>query len=82
MLHTVMGQSGPACPQCASTNDGYEKNEETEMASSREEYYRPYGGTAGFGQPGYFSESDSAAMNQPGISPRRPKKNEYDPMET
>ena len=82
MMHMSMGQSGPACPQCASTHEGYEQNEDTEMASSREEYYRPYGGTAGFGQAGYFSSSDSAAMKRPAVTPRRAKENDYDAMET
>jgi len=81
MLHTVMGQNGTACPQCASMNDGYEKIEDTEMASSREEYYRPYDGASGPGQAGYFSPADSAAMNNPGLTPRRKKEDEYDAME-
>jgi len=54
MLHTVMGQNGTACPQCASMNDGYEKTEDTEMASSREEYYRPYDGAPGPWAGGVF----------------------------
>ncbi|MFN0106592.1 MAG: hypothetical protein ACKV2U_31420 [Bryobacteraceae bacterium] len=82
IAHTMMGRNGPACPQCASTNEGYEKTEDTEMASSREEYYRPYGGAAGYGQAGYFSDSDSAAMNRPGLPPLKPKRDEYDAMET
>ena len=82
MMHTSMGQNGPACPQCASTNEGYEKTGDTEMAASREEYYRPYGGVAGYGQPGYFSSSDSAAMNRPGVAPRRSNEDECDAMET
>ena len=82
MLHTSMGQNGPACPQCASTHEGYEKNEDTELASTREQYYQPYGGTAAYGEPGYFSSSDSAAMNRPSLTPRREKEEDYDAMET
>ena len=78
-----MGQNGPACPQCASTHSGYPPNEDSEIASSREEYYRPYGGAAAYGQSGYFSDSDEAAMNRPGVAPRRPpKEDDYDAMET
>ena len=83
MMHTSMGQNGPACPQCASTHTGYPPNEDSELASSREEYYRPYGGTAAYGQSGYFSDSDEAAMNRPGVAPRGPlKEDDYDAMET
>ena len=83
MMHTSMGQNGPACPQCASTHSGYPPNEDSEIASSREEYYRPYGGAAAYGQSGYFSDSDEAAMNRPGVAPRRPpKEDDYDAMET
>lgn len=82
MSHTVMGQNGPACPQCASVQDGYETTEDTELATSREQYYRPFGGAGGFGRAGYFTAADSAAMNRPGLLPRRPARDEYDPMET
>ena len=58
------------------------RTDDTEMASSREEYYRPYGGAAAFGQPGYFSGDDSAAISRPGVAPPTPKQKKYDPMET
>lgn len=82
MSHTVMGQNGPACPQCASMHQGYEENEETDFASSRDEYYRPYGGVPGFGHASYFSGADAGAMNRPGPMPVRRRQDEYDPMET
>jgi len=82
MAHTVMGQNGPACPGCAATHQGYESNEDTELAASRDEYYRPYGGVAGYGQPGFFSGSDAARMNQPATLPRRSASDDYDAMET
>ncbi|MBL8238399.1 MAG: hypothetical protein JNM66_13325 [Bryobacterales bacterium] len=83
MIHTSMGQNGPACPGCAATHDGYARNEETELAASREEYYRPYGGVAGYGQQGYFSGADAAAMNRGPVAQRRPaQEDDYDAMET
>ena len=84
--HTVMGQTGPACPDCAAANPAYAKNDDTDIAASRNEFYRPYGGAAAFGVAGlgaaaYFSASDSASMNQP--FPRRLKKEvDYDHTET
>jgi len=81
-MHTSMGQNGPACPGCASMHEGYEKNEDTEFASTREDYYSPYGGAAGYGQAGYFSSADSAAMNRPAMPLRRSKEDDYDAMET
>jgi hypothetical protein len=82
MAHTVMGQTGPACPGCAATHQGYASNEDTEMAAARDDYYRPYGGVAGFGQPGFFSGADAAAINQPSVLPRRGAQDDYDAMET
>ena len=83
MMHMSMGQMGPACPSCASRDASYPKNEDTELASSRDEYYQPYGGAAAFGQQGFFSGADSAAMNQPPLIPQRRRTEEdYDAMET
>lgn len=83
MMHTSMGQSGPACPSCAATNPGYAQNEDTEMAASRDEYYRPYGGAAAYGQAGYFSGTDAAAMNRAPVAPRRSgAEDSYDAMDT
>jgi len=82
MLHTSMGQMGPACPSCASRDGSYPKNEDTELASSRDEYYEPYGGAAAYGHAGYFSGTESAAMNQPLMPQRRPKEDDYDATET
>lgn len=82
MMHTVMGQNGPACPRCASMNQGYAQTEDTELAASRDEYYRPYGGAAAYGQPGFFSRSDSSAMNRPAAMPVRRQDEDYDAMET
>lgn len=82
MAHTAMGQNGPACPHCASTHEGYESNEDSEMASTRDEYYEPYGGAAAYGQPGFFSDTDSAHMNRPAAQLQPRKRNEYDPKET
>lgn len=82
MTHTLMGQNGPACPQCASANQGYEANEDTELAGSREQYYQPYGGAAAFGRAGYFTPADSAALDHPGLNPQWSKKNKYDAKET
>ena len=83
MMHTSMGQSGPACPGCAATHNGYPPNEDTELAASREEYYRPYGGAAGYGQAGYFSGTDATAMNRAPVAPRtRGAEDDYDAMET
>jgi len=92
--HVVNGQQGPACPQCVANHPGYPQNEHSSLAASREAYYRPFGGTAamglgalglgaaGLGAASFFSGDESAALNQPGAVPRRPRPEEYDAMET
>lgn len=86
MSHVVQGASGPACPGCASRNEGYEDTEDTEIADAREEYYAPYGGAAAYGSPGFFSGSDSAAMGSPGsvlFAPRKGAEDEdYDALDS
>jgi hypothetical protein len=87
--HMVMGQYGPACPQCAAANPGYQQNEDTELAAAREEYYRPYGG---FGKSGFFSRGDAAALGGAAIggaalggaafAAQPQQRPDYDPMET
>lgn len=79
--HAVMGPNGPACPQCASSQEGYGQTEDTEFAASRQEFYQPYGGVGGFGRQGFFSRSDSASMNRPASAPAQ-RQAEYDAMES
>jgi hypothetical protein len=55
--HTVMGPNGPACPQCANSQPGYEQNEDTVAAATRGGYYQQYG------KPGYFSKQDESSLN-------------------
>ncbi len=55
--HTVMGPNGPACPQCANSQPGYQQNEDTESAETRGGYYQQYG------QTGYFSKKDESSLN-------------------
>ena len=81
MAHTVPGANGMACPQCASQNEGYEETEDTEMAETRGEYYQRYGEGTQFGQPGFFTPSDSAALGSRGLPPVRREK-AYDPKES
>ncbi|MBM3784215.1 MAG: hypothetical protein FJW30_07625 [Acidobacteria bacterium] len=81
LAHTIPGPNGMACPQCASTADGYPENEDTQAASDRNEYYQRYGEGAQFGEPGYFSPADSAALaSQSPVLPFR--QDGYDPMES
>lgn len=81
VAHTAMGPNGPACPQCANADPGYEDTDEGDIASTRDEYYRPYGG---IGDAGYFTPRDSAALGQAGFLASTPQRQrqEYDPMET
>ena len=65
MAHTSMGQGGIACPQCASSQDGYQQNEETELAGARSGYFQQYG------KPGYFTKNDESSLNN-----KKPKKDD------
>ncbi len=65
MIHSSMGPSGTACPQCANMQPGYEQNEETEMAGARGSYYQQYGTS------GYFSKNDESSVN-----PKKREKND------
>jgi hypothetical protein len=69
LMHSVAGANGSACPACAATNSGYATTEDTEIESSRNAYFRQYG------QAGYFSPQDRAAMD-----PKRAER--YDEWET
>lgn len=80
--HAVPGPSGPACPQCAASHEGYDETEDTELAESRNAYYRPYGAVLGYGQAGFFSPLDSRAMNRPVAPVRHGQSDDYDAMET
>ncbi|MBI2689083.1 MAG: hypothetical protein HYX27_22495 [Acidobacteria bacterium] len=82
-MHTMMGDAGPACPQCASQAAGYEDNDDTDIAETRGQYFTQYGGAAQFGQRGFFSSADSAAMSQRAFGANPPAKQQrYDPKET
>lgn len=84
--HTVMSMAGAAgCPRCAASAEGFPKTDLTEMASAREAYYKPFGGTRGYGSSSYFSEEDEEAMRQRrvGAAASRPREDrDYDAMET
>ena len=96
MSHAVQGARGPACPGCASRNEGYADTEDTEIADAREQYYKPYGGAAAFGAAGlgvaglgaaaYFSQGDAAAMGAPGAMPfaqrKRAEDEDYDALDS
>lgn len=82
--HTMSGGDGaPACPRCAASHQGYESNEDTELASARDLYYKPYGGAAAFGTQGYFNPAESQFLNNPVREPKRPRdEEEYDHLDT
>lgn len=61
MVHTVMGPSGPACPSCANSQQGYARNEETELEATRSSYYSQYGGA------GYFSGKDKQSVEREAV---------------
>jgi hypothetical protein len=82
VAHAVMGQSGPACPQCASHTAGYDVTEDIEISEARDEYYSQYGGASSFGHRGFFSGHDSAAMAQRGIPQKPAQQRRYDAKET
>lgn len=82
-MHTVMGADGPACPRCAASHQGYESNDDTEFARERDENYRTYGGAAKYGEDGYFTEQESAAMGASTyVAPPVVKKKKYDPKDS
>lgn len=84
--HMVMSMAGAAgCPRCAASAQGFPKTDLTEMASAREAYYQPFGGTRGFGSSSYFSDEDEEAMRRRRLgaaaaSPQR--ESGYDELDT
>jgi hypothetical protein len=84
--HMVMSMAGAAgCPRCASTNAGFPKTDLTEMASARETYYQPFGGTRGFGSSSYFSDEDEEAMRRGklgAVAGKSLQDRDYDALET
>lgn len=82
-VHTVTGGDGPACPRCAGSHQGYESTEESEIARERDEYYRPYGGTSKFGEEGYFTGNEGAALSGAAFAPLQQRaKKKYDPKDS
>lgn len=75
MVHGVPGPNGTACPQCASSADGYEETEDTEIAGTRSQYAQQYGGGAG-----YFTPADSSALGRGGTP--TPIQRPYNPHES
>ncbi len=81
-MHTTMGAGGPACPRCGASHEGYESNEEMEVARERDEHYRPYGGAAQYGDDSYFTDAEGAALSGSASLPSPLKKKKYDPKDS
>ena len=84
--HMVMSLAGAAgCPRCAASAEGFPKTDLTEMASAREAYYKPFGGTRGYGSSSYFSDEDEQAMRQRrlgAVAGKAQRDRDYDASET
>jgi len=75
MAHSVPGPNGMACPQCASSAEGYEDTEDTEIAETRGQYAQQFGTGAG-----YFTPADSSSLGRGGAA--TPTQRPYDPRES
>lgn len=76
------GSDGPACPRCAGSHHGYETTEEAKLARERDRYYDPYGGAANYGEDGYFTGTEGAAMGASTYVDAPVVKKKYDPKDS
>jgi hypothetical protein len=75
-------QLGDSCPDCAATDPDPTASPEVAQAASRRSFFQQYGAPPQFGDRGYFSGADRAALlGAAAASPRRPPE-DYDPLET